>query len=78
MVTNTQVSKICKASSSCSSVNIKFSKTQLSKMQSSVGFFPEIKTGISGIDNFNFPFKMTISYLKELNNMGTKKINKKN
>ena len=40
---------------------------------------PEIKTGISGIDNFViFLFKMENSYLKELNNIDTNKINKNN
>ena len=44
-------------------------------IQSRVGFLPEIKTDIPGIDNFiNFPFKMLSSYLRELSNTGTKKI----
>ena len=36
-------------------------------------------TGTSGIDNFiNCPLKMAKSYLKELSNIDTKKINKNN
>ena len=43
-------------------------------MQSGVGVLPEIKTGISGIDNFvNFPFKMENSYIEELKDRDTKK-----
>ena len=37
LLTNTQVSKICKAFANGSSANIKFSKTQLSKMIQSGG-----------------------------------------
>ena len=38
-----------------------------------------IITGISGIDNFiNFPCKLMGLYWKELSNIDTKKINKKN
>ena len=66
LLTGAQISKICKAFPNGSSANIKFSKTQLSKMQSGVKFLPEIKTGMSGIDNFvNFPFKMANSYIEE-------------
>ena len=40
---------------------------------------PEIKTGISNTNNFvNFSLKMANSYLKELNNIDTKKINRNN
>ena len=40
---------------------------------------PEIKTGISNTNNFvNFSLKMANSYLKELNNIDSKKINKNN
>ena len=75
LITNTQVSKIRKGFANGSSTDLKFSKAQLSKMQSGVGFLPEIETGITGIDNFiNFPLKMSRLYLKELSNMGTKKI----
>ena len=38
LLTNTQVSKICKAFANGSSANIEFSKTQLSKMIQSGGF----------------------------------------
>ena len=75
LLTDTQVSKICKAFANGSSANIKFSKTQLSKMIQS----GEIMIGISGIDNFiNFQLKMSNSYLKKLSNIDTKKINKNN
>ena len=45
LLANTQVSNICKAFTNGSSANIKFSKTQLSKMIQSGGFL----TDISGI-----------------------------
>ena len=43
--TNTQVSKISKAYGQGSSANMKFSKTQLSKMMQSGGFMPSIFLG---------------------------------
>ena len=74
LITNTQVSKIRKVFANGSSTKLKFSKAQLSKMQSGVGFLPEIKTGITDIDNFiNFSLKMPSLYLKEVSSMGTKK-----
>ena len=42
MLTDTQVSKICKAFVNGSSANIKFSKTQLSKMIQSGGILGEL------------------------------------
>ena len=48
LLTDTQVSKICRAFANGYSANINFSKTHLSKMQSGVRFLPEIKTEISG------------------------------
>ena len=73
LLTDTKDSKICKVFSNGSSANIKFSKTQLSKMIQSGG----VMTGTSGIDDFiNFPFKIAISYLKDLSNIDIKKINK--
>ena len=54
LLADTQISKICEAFANGSSANIKFSKTQLSKMIQSGG----IMTCISGINNFiNFPLK---------------------
>ena len=51
LLTNTQVSKICKAFANGSSANIKFSKMQLSKIVQSRGFLcrllgPLLKTGL--------------------------------
>ena len=51
LLTNTQVSKICKAFANGSSANIKFSKMQLSKIVQSGGFLcrllgPLLKTGL--------------------------------
>ena len=40
LLTDTQVSKICKNFATCSSGNIKFSKTQLSKIQSGGFIYP--------------------------------------
>ena len=75
LLTYTLVSKIRKAFANNSSADIKFSKTQLSKMIQSGG----VIIGKSGIDNFvDFPFKMANSYLKELSNIYTKKTNKNN
>ena len=42
-MTDTQVSKNRKAFANGSSTNIKVSKTQLSKMQSGVGFLPKLR-----------------------------------
>ena len=61
LLTDTQVSRICKAFPKGASANIKFLKTPLSRVIQ----LGEVMTGISGIDNFiNFPFKMVILYLK--------------
>ena len=51
LLTNTQVSKLCKAFANSSSVNIKLSKTQLHKIRPSGGFLgrmlrPILKTGL--------------------------------
>ena len=56
LLTNTQVSKICKAFANGSSVNIKLSKTQLRKIAQSGGFLGRLlglllKTGLSLIGN---------------------------
>ena len=72
LLTNTQVSKIRKVFTKCSSANIKFSKTQLSKMTQSGGI-------LAGLDNFiEFPFNLLNSYEKELSNIDAKKLNKNN
>ena len=56
LLTNTQVSKLCKAFANNSSVNIKWSKTQLRKIGQSGGFLvrflgPLLKSGLSLIGN---------------------------
>ena len=77
--TNTQVSKICRAFANGSSANIKFSKTQLSKIVQLGGFvfgpddifgppiIPEITSLVNLIIN---------SFVKKLKNTGTKNLNK--
>ena len=52
LLTNTQVSEICKAIENCSSTNIKLAKTQLHKIGQSGRFLgrlsePLLKTGLS-------------------------------
>ena len=56
LLTNRQVANICKAFANNSSIDIKLSKTQLSKMIQSGGFLsrllsPLLKTGLSLIKN---------------------------
>ena len=56
LLTNTQVLNLCKAFANNSSINIKLSKTQLSKMIQSEGFLgrllgPLLKTGLPLISN---------------------------
>ena len=46
LVTNTQVSKICKAFANVSSANVNFSKTLLAKMIQSGGILGELIAGI--------------------------------
>ena len=66
-LTDTEVSKIRRAFANGFSANIKFSKTQLSKMIQLGGFLTDISTITSGLDYFvNFPFKVLESYSKEL------------
>ena len=78
LLTDTQVSKIRKAFANGSSANLKFSKIQLSKIQSR-GILADTTGIMTGLDNFiEFPFKLLISYEKELSNTDTKKINKNN
>ena len=62
MLTNTQVSKLRKASANGSSANIKLSKTQLHKIGQSGGLLgrflgPLLKTGLSLIRNALKPFQ---------------------
>ena len=78
LLTDTQVSKIRKAFANGSSANVKFSKIQLSKIQSR-GILADTTGNMTGLDKFiEFPFKLLISYEKELSNTDTKKINKNN
>ena len=73
--TDTQVSKIRKAFANGLSTNIKFSKTQLSKIIQSGGFLADISGITSALDKIvNFPVKVLESYLKEFNNIDTKNI----
>ena len=66
-LTDTEVSKIRRAFANGFSANIKFSKTQLSKMIQLGGFLTDISAITSGLDYFvNFPFKVLESYSKEL------------
>ena len=59
LLTNTHVSKICKAFANVSSANIKFSKTQLSKILQSRGFLADTTGITTGSDNcIEFPFKL--------------------
>ena len=65
LLTDRQVSSICKAFSNNSSVHIKFSKTQLSKMIQSGGFLgkllgPLLKTGLSLIKNVITPLAKSV------------------
>ena len=74
LLNGSQVSKISKASANGSLANIKFSKTQLSKMIQSGGFMTDISGIISGLHNFvNFSLKVLESYSKGLSNTDTKK-----
>ena len=78
LLTDTQVSKIRKAFANGSSANVKFSKIQLSKIQSR-GILADTTGNMTGLDKLiEFPFKLLISYEKELSNTDTKKINKNN
>ena len=63
-LTDTPVSKIRRAFANGSSGNIKFWKTQLSKIEKSGGCIPKIPSEPSE--------PLIISYLKELNNIGAK------
>ena len=64
-MTNRQVANICKAFVSNSSTDIKFCKTQLSKMIQSGGFLgrllgPLLKTGLPLISNVIKPFAKSV------------------
>ena len=68
LLTDRQVSSICKAFSNNSSVDIKFSKTQLSKMIQSGGFLgkllgPLLKTGLPLIKNVITPLAKSVLIL---------------
>ena len=65
LLTNTQVSNLCKAFANNSSANIKLSKTQLSKMIQSGGFLgkllgPLLKTGLPLIKNVITPLAKSV------------------
>ena len=65
LLTGRQVSSVCKAFANNSSIDIKFSKTQLSKMIQSGGFLgkllgPLLKTGLPLIKNVITPLAKTI------------------
>ena len=65
LLTNTQVSNLCKAFANNSSANIKLSKTQLSKMIQSGGFLgkllgPALKTGLPLISNVIKPLAKSV------------------
>ena len=71
-LTIAQVSEICKALANGSSGNIKFSKTQLSKMIQLVGFLgrlcgPLLKTGLSLIGNALKPLAKSVLVHSGLN-----------
>ena len=66
LLTDRQVSSICKAFANNSSVDIKFSKTLLSKMIQSGGFLgkllgPLVKTGLPLIKNVIIPLSKSIN-----------------
>ena len=71
LLTNTQVSKICKAFETVSSANIKISKTQLSKTAQSGGFIADpCDFALAPIKGIN---SLLDSSAKEKKNMGAKK-----
>ena len=75
LLTDAQVSKICKAFINGSAANIKFSKTQSSRMIQSVGFLIDISNVTSTLDNiFKFSFKVMNSCSNEKSNINNKKI----
>ena len=66
-LTNTQVSRICKAFPSNSSANVKLSKTKLHKIRQSGGFLgrilePVLKTGLALIENVSKPLARSFQY----------------
>ena len=68
MLTDTQVSKFCKAFANGSSANIKLSKTQFHRIGESRGFLgrllgPLLKTGLSFIGNVLTPLAKSILIL---------------
>ena len=73
LLTDTEVSKIFKAFANGSSANVKFSKTQLFKIEQSGGFIP-ISSLFGSPTISKTPSEprkpLIISYLKELKNIG--------
>ena len=71
MLTDTQVSKIRKSFANGSSVNIKFSKTQLSKMVQWQGYIPGLPRGlfdktIRSVMRFGLNFTVVIGSIKKV------------
>ena len=63
LITEIQVSKICKDFAKGSSTITKFSKTHLSKILQPGGFLKDISSVTSSLDNiFKFPFEVLNSY----------------
>ena len=73
LLTNTQVSKVRKSFANGSSANIKFSKTQLSKMIKSGEFWPFSLNENPFIEASERVWSLVNSVLKESKNMGAKK-----
>ena len=76
LLTNRQVANICKAFASNSSIDIKLSKTQLSKMIQSGGFLgrllgPLLKTGLPLIKNVIKPLAKSVLITLELTPVAT-------
>ena len=86
LLTNTQVSNLCKAFANNSSANIKLSKTQLSNMIQSGGFLsrllgPLLKTGLPLISNVIKPLAKSVLIplgLTEAVSVADAEIHKKN
>ena len=71
MLTDTKVSKICKSFANGSSVNINFSKTQLSKMVQLQGYIPGLAPGlfdktIRSAMRFGLNFTVVIGSIKKV------------
>ena len=76
-MTDTQVSKNRKAFGNCSSANINFLKTQLSKMMQLAVTFPSFLFEVNLAKNIDWISSIMKSILKESMNIGTKKLEDK-